>query len=102
MNRPVPETFFAASCYHGFGLNAIRAVLIAAGRLNLSIPKHSNDLFCVVLPDRHDALFIRYLPAKYTCGERFRSSSRAFRDAYGVEVETICPDRPLAVEQAGD
>jgi len=30
-----------------------------------------------------------------------RISSRAFRDAYGVEVETISPDNPLAVEAAG-
>lgn len=31
-----------------------------------------------------------------------RTSGRAFRDAYDVEVETISPDNPLAVEQAGD
>lgn len=30
-----------------------------------------------------------------------RTSSRAFLDAYGVEVETISPDNPLAVEAAG-
>jgi hypothetical protein len=31
-----------------------------------------------------------------------RTSSRVFRDAYGVDVETISPDNPLAVERAGD
>lgn len=30
-----------------------------------------------------------------------RTSGRAFRDAYGVEVETISPDNPLAAEVAG-
>ena len=30
-----------------------------------------------------------------------RTSSRAFLDAYGVEVETISPDSPLMVERAG-
>lgn len=42
--------------------------------------------------DRQRAFEVKWSPR--------RTSSRAFRDAYGVEVETISPDNPLAVEQA--
>ena len=33
---------------------------------------------------------------------RRRVSSRAFRDAYGVEVEAICPDDPFAADPFKD